>query len=100
MVIGSAEMHYTYREAFRAPSVDVYATLLVDMMRGDQTLFMRADQEEAAWSVLMPVLENWDEVPADDFPNYAAGSWGPEDADRLLAGDGRAWYCPPYRAGS
>lgn len=63
-------------------------------MRGDQTLFMRADQEEAAWSVLMPVLDFWAEVPAGDFPNYPAGSWGPEEADRLVARDGRSWRIP------
>ena len=74
---------------------DAYETLLLDVMRGDQTLFMRADQEEAAWSVLMPVLENWAEAPAGDFPNYAAGTWGPEGADRLLAADGRSWCCAP-----
>lgn len=97
MIIGSVEMHYTYTEAFQAPSVEAYETLILDVMRGDQTLFMRADQEEAAWSVLMPVLDFWAEVPAGGFPNYPAGSWGPEEADRLLVRDGRSWRIPGVR---
>jgi glucose-6-phosphate 1-dehydrogenase len=94
MIIGSVGMHYTYKEAFQAPSVDAYETLLLDVMRGDQTLFMRADQEEAAWSVLTPILDFWAEAPAGDFPNYPAGSWGPEDADTLVVRDGRSWRIP------
>jgi glucose-6-phosphate 1-dehydrogenase len=94
MIIGSVEMHYTYKEAFQAPSPEAHETLLLDVMRGDQTLFMRADQEEAAWSVLTPVLDFWAEIPARDFPNYPAGSWGPEEADRLVVRDGRSWRIP------
>jgi glucose-6-phosphate 1-dehydrogenase len=63
-------------------------------MRGDATLFMRADQVEAAWSVITPVLEAWQAVPPVDFPNYPAGAWGPEDAEALIARDGRSWVVP------
>jgi glucose-6-phosphate 1-dehydrogenase len=62
-------------------------------MKGDQTLFMRADQVEAAWQLLMPVIQGWQAVPPSDFPNYLAGTWGPEDAQRLLA-QGHSWPLP------
>ncbi len=52
-------------------------------MKNDATLFMRADQVEAAWRLLMPVLEVWAVAPPSDFPNYAAGTWGPEAAQAL-----------------
>jgi glucose-6-phosphate 1-dehydrogenase len=60
-------------------------------MAGDATLFQRADMVEAGWSVIQPVLDVWHALPARNFPNYAAGSWGPAEADELLARDGRAW---------
>ena len=55
------------------------------------TLFMRNDQVEAAWSALMPVLEAWNATPAEDFPNYAAGTDGPEAAKELIERAGHAW---------
>lgn len=88
------DMRFNYREAFKVPSPDAYETLLHDVMCGDATLFMRADQVEAAWRVLMPVLEVWAANPPDDFPNYAAGSWGPESAEALVARDGNGWLTP------
>jgi glucose-6-phosphate 1-dehydrogenase len=60
-------------------------------MCGDQTLFQRADMVEAAWKTVDPVLAVWQALPARSFPNYAAGSWGPKDADALLERDGRRW---------
>jgi glucose-6-phosphate 1-dehydrogenase len=62
-------------------------------MKNDATLFMRADQVEAAWQLLMPVLEVWAVAPPSDFPNYAAGTWGPEDTQGLLA-QGHSWPLP------
>ncbi|HNM13176.1 MAG TPA: glucose-6-phosphate dehydrogenase, partial [bacterium] len=59
-------------------------------MRGDATLFMRKDMVEVAWWLVMPVLEHWKNNKAE-FPNYVAGSWGPEAADKLLNKDGRKW---------
>ncbi len=64
-----------------------------DVMKGDATLFMRADQVEAAWQSVMPVLEEWEAALPSDFPNYAAGTWGPEDAQRLLS-QGHSWPSP------
>jgi len=60
-------------------------------MIGDATLFQRADMVEAGWKVIQPVLDAWKSTPADRFPNYAAGTWGPAEADELLARDGRTW---------
>ena len=88
------DMRFSYREAFNMPSPDAYETLLHDVMTGDATLFMRADQVEAAWRVLMPVLEAWADNPPNDFPNYAAGTWGPESAEALVAVDGDSWLTP------
>ncbi len=88
------DMRFSYKEAFKVESPAAYETLLWDVMAGDATLFMRADQVEAAWKLLMPVLEVWAENPAPDFPNYAAGSWGPESADLLIARDGHSWMTP------
>jgi glucose-6-phosphate 1-dehydrogenase len=87
------DMRFSYHESFEAPSPDAYETLLWDVMKGDATLFMRADQVEAAWQWLMPVLEAWQDTLPSDFPNYAAGSWGPEEAQRLLA-QGHSWPQP------
>ncbi|MHB1241040.1 MAG: glucose-6-phosphate dehydrogenase, partial [Gammaproteobacteria bacterium] len=60
----------------------------------DATLFMRADQVQAAWRLLMPVLAAWRENPTADFPNYASGSWGPAAAEALVARDGISWLTP------
>jgi glucose-6-phosphate 1-dehydrogenase len=60
-------------------------------MVGDATLFQRADMVEAGWSVIQPILDVWHALPARDFPNYAAGSWGPREAAELLIRDGREW---------
>jgi glucose-6-phosphate 1-dehydrogenase len=89
-------MQFYYREAFKAVSPEAYETLLLDVMRGDATLFMRADQTEAAWSVIAPILEVWEAVKPTDFPNYQAGTWGPEGAEILTAHDGRNWVVPTF----
>ena len=68
-----------------------YETLIYDCMIGDATLFQRADNIEAGWRAVQPILDAWANNPPQDFPNYAAGSNGPAAADELLARDGRAW---------
>ncbi len=85
------DMNFRYAEAFKSETPEAYETLLLDVMQGDATLFMRADQVECAWSVVDPVLEVWSSVEAPDFPNYPSGSWGPESAEALIAQDGRSW---------
>jgi glucose-6-phosphate 1-dehydrogenase len=88
------DMRFSYKEAFQVETPAAYETLLWDVMVGDATLFMRADQVEAAWKLVMPILDVWAENPAVDFPNYPAGTWGPESADLLVAGDGHSWLTP------
>jgi glucose-6-phosphate 1-dehydrogenase len=60
-------------------------------MAGDATLFQRADMVEAGWNVIQPIIDVWRALPARGFPNYAAGSWGPAEAEELLQRDGRSW---------
>ncbi|MGH6827389.1 MAG: glucose-6-phosphate dehydrogenase, partial [Rhizomicrobium sp.] len=91
MVLESVAMDFKYKDWFRrAPAVG-YETLIYDCLIGDPTLFQRADQVEAAWGVVEPVLAAWAETPPRHFPNYSAGSEGPSAANDLLAHDGRAW---------
>jgi glucose-6-phosphate 1-dehydrogenase len=99
LCLGPVYMHFSYEESFRKPTPEAYETLLLDVLRGDATLFMRADQVEAAWSVVEPVLEGWARQAPADFPNYAAGSWGPQAADELLARDRRRWQMPAAAGG-
>jgi glucose-6-phosphate 1-dehydrogenase len=94
MHLRMVEMRFNYQETFEARSPDAYETLLWDVMKNDATLFMRADQVEAAWHLLMPVLEVWAVAPPSDFPNYAAGTWGPEATQGLLAQQGHSWPLP------
>ncbi len=89
MELRPVEMHFNYRESFSTPSPNAYETLLWDVMNNDPTLFMRADQVEAAWRLLMPVLEVWAKNRPRNFPNYAAGSWGPKAAADYLGREGR-----------
>jgi len=93
MRIQSVAMDFSYRAAFGPGSRSAYATLLNDCMRGDATLFDRADSVEAAWELVDPILHAWQNAPSA-FPNYAAGSWGPREADELLERDGRRWHNP------
>jgi glucose-6-phosphate 1-dehydrogenase len=88
------DMRFSYQEAFQTPAPEAYETLLLDVMLGDATLFMRADQVEAAWSVVDPILKSWEALPPPDFPNYSAGTWGPKEAEALLAADGKEWLLP------
>jgi glucose-6-phosphate 1-dehydrogenase len=60
-------------------------------MRGDATLFTRSDEVEAAWEIVDPILEGWQGMPPPKFPNYEAGTWGPDEADELIERDGRHW---------
>ena len=69
-----------------------YERLLLDCMKGDQTLFARQDGTEAMWTIVDPIIEQWERTPAADFPNYTAGTWGPEKADELIRSDGRQWW--------
>jgi glucose-6-phosphate 1-dehydrogenase len=89
--VGSVAMDFHYRDHFGVTPSTGYETLLYDCMKGDATLFQRADTIEAGWGIVTPILELWKALPARNFPNYAAGSQGPVEADELLARENRKW---------
>ncbi len=91
MILDDVSMNFQYSEWFKQPPAVGYETLLYDCFIGDGTLFQRADQIEEAWTVVAPLLENWGAHRPKGFPNYAAGSAGPEAADELLERDNRSW---------
>jgi len=89
--VRNVTMDFTYGSAFQVDSPDAYETLILDVLLGDASLFTRADEVEEAWSIVDPIISSWAEMPAPNFPNYEAGTWGPEAADDLLAREGRRW---------
>jgi glucose-6-phosphate 1-dehydrogenase len=91
MILSPVDMVFNYQDEYDGEEPEAYETLLYDVMEGDATLFMRADQVEAAWEVVMPILEVWHARKPTDFPNYSPDSWGPEDAEALIARDGHNW---------
>jgi glucose-6-phosphate 1-dehydrogenase len=91
MHIRPVTMDFQYSQAFGTASRDAYATLINDCIRGDATLFDRADSVEAAWALVEPLLEAWKGASAPPFPNYPSGSAGPRAAEDLIASDGREW---------
>ncbi len=91
MRLGGVDMKFNYSDYFGVAPNTGYEVLLYDGMIGDQTLFQRADMVEAGWAVVDPLLDLWKALPARNFPNYRAGSWGPKESDDLLAQDGRHW---------
>jgi glucose-6-phosphate 1-dehydrogenase len=84
-------MDFNYAQAFGTSTANGYERLLLDAMLGDQTLFAHRDGLETTWSLYTPVIEEWAAKQTEVFPNYFAGSWGPDCADRLLERDGHAW---------
>jgi glucose-6-phosphate 1-dehydrogenase len=92
MQLGGVDMRFNYADYFGTAPNTGYEILLYDGMIGDQTLFQRADMVEAGWAVVDPILDVWHALPPRDFPNYAAGSWGPNAADELLRRDGAHWH--------
>ena len=98
MILNPVDMVFNYKDAYEGNEPEAYETLLYDVMEGDATLFMRADQVEAAWKVVMPIIEVWQERKPIDFPNYSPDSWGPEDSEALIARDGHNWITQPQQA--
>src|SRR5882762_2177974 len=93
--VGSVDMSFEYSKYFGADAYTGYEVLLYDCMLGDATLFQRSDMVEAGWRVVDPILDVWRVLPPRRFPNYAAGSWGPKEADELMARDERQWRTIP-----
>src|SRR5450759_745851 len=91
MLLNPVNMLFDYYSSYATVAPEAYETLLYDIIIGDATLFMRADQVEAAWSILMPIIEAWDADTTTGFPNYPVGTQGPEDAEALIARDGHNW---------
>jgi glucose-6-phosphate 1-dehydrogenase len=88
--VQSVYMDFPYSK-LGAPIQGGYERLLLDVTHGDQTLFTRGDEVEHAWRVIMPILNAWEKREPADFPDYAAGTWGPEAADKFLEKEGRRW---------
>ncbi|MDA0207497.1 MAG: glucose-6-phosphate dehydrogenase [Acidobacteria bacterium] len=89
--LGQVDMNFQYEDYFGTTPSTGYERLLYDCMCGDQTLFQRADMTEASWKIVTPILDLWEALTPRNFPNYAAGTWGPKEADELLGRDGREW---------
>jgi glucose-6-phosphate 1-dehydrogenase len=90
--VSSVNMDLLYGTAFLEEAPDAYQRLLLDLMLGDPTLFIRADEAEGAWAILEPVMHAWSE--SKEVATYPAGTWGPKEADELLERDGREWRRP------
>ncbi|HUK65938.1 MAG TPA: glucose-6-phosphate dehydrogenase [Anaeromyxobacteraceae bacterium] len=92
--LADVNLRFGYGDFGPTPPATGYERLLYDCMMGDATLFHRWDNVEASWRIATPILDLWASLPARDFPNYAAGSWGPASADEMLRKDGRKWVNP------
>lgn len=90
MILNPVNMVFNY-SSYHLPQPEAYETLLLDVMEGNATLFMRDDQLEAAWKIIMPILESWQSKIPTDFPDYMPGSWGPDDSEGLIAKEGHTW---------
>ncbi len=88
--VRTVNMDFRYGTSFGKKSPDAYERLLLDAMLGDSALFARGDMVETAWEVLMPVLDAW-QKPAEHFPNYESGNWGPSESDQFMQREGRGW---------
>jgi glucose-6-phosphate 1-dehydrogenase len=98
--LGGVDMAFNYADYFNVAPQTGYERLMYDCMLGDATLFQRSDMVEAAWNVVAPIQNVWGALEPREFPNYAAGSWGPEEADDLLTKDGRRWFNSPALRGA
>ncbi len=86
-------LNFNYSDLGATPSTG-YETLLYDCMMNDATLFHRIDTVLNSWQVVQPMLDVWNSLPPREFPNYAAGSWGPQAAEDLIERDGHTWWKP------
>jgi glucose-6-phosphate 1-dehydrogenase len=84
-------MAFDYKGSYEQPLPEAYERLILDALRGDPTLFMRSGELQAAWEFVTPILKAWQHEKPPEFPNYTAGTWGPQAADRLTDGCGGGW---------
>ncbi|MDR3711643.1 MAG: glucose-6-phosphate dehydrogenase [Puia sp.] len=91
------EMDFMYKEEYKQSLPEAYEALLLDVLEGDATQFMRDDQIEAAWKVVMPILDAWKKSPKRQLIPYEAGSWGPKASDTLLKPYAKEWFRLPVR---
>jgi len=91
MKLSSVSMDFAYKAHFNMAPNSGYETLIYDSLIGDATLFQRADNIEAGWHAVQPLLDAWADNPSEGFPNYQAGTNGPAAADELLTRDGHTW---------
>jgi glucose-6-phosphate 1-dehydrogenase len=91
MRVRPVEMDFSYGDSFGIASPDAYERLLLDAMKGDATLFTRNDEIEQAWSILMPILERWENDRSNGLYGYESGTWGPKQAELLIEQSGRSW---------
>lgn len=94
MALKPVKMSFDYQENFDAEENGIstgYEILLYDAFMNDPTLFSRADLIERAWKITQPILDYWEKTPPEDFPNYQAGTWGPQSAYKLIEDDDHHW---------
>jgi len=91
LCMSTVTMDFNYEEAFGTPPPEAYSRLFLDVMLGDQTLFARKDWLQGSWSFLEPLLDAWAEQKEKGLVTYPMGSWGPAEAEALIARDGREW---------
>ncbi len=92
LTLDPVEMEFNYNTSFKDQQPEAYETLLLDVMAGDATLFMRADQVDEAWQIVMPILDHWAaQTDPADMPTYAPGTWGPDEVNALIEHDGFSW---------
>jgi glucose-6-phosphate 1-dehydrogenase len=92
LTLQKVDMRFSYSNAFKASRYTGYEVMIYSCTHGDATLFSRGDLVEEAWKIAQPILDYWKSTPANDFPNYVRGSWGPKAASALIAKDGRHWF--------
>jgi glucose-6-phosphate 1-dehydrogenase len=90
----TVRMDFLYGSSFGQAGVDAYERLLLDAMFGDPTLFTRRDEIEAAWIIMQPILDAWEDADTTPVRPYEAGTWGPAKADAMIERDGRTWRRP------
>jgi glucose-6-phosphate 1-dehydrogenase len=91
LLIQPVKLDFKYSSHFGVSPPEAYERLLCDCMLGDPTLFARQDEVLTSWQLLNPIITHWNKSTSPQFPNYSAGSWGPEEANRLIEQEGRNW---------